>query len=390
MVTPMRTIYCDYNSTTATDPRVIEAMNAALAVGGANPSSAHSLGRRARVILDEARQNIASLIGAKASEIILTGGGSEADNLAILGSLYSADAHGKHCVTVATEHHAVLASVEWAKRNGFDVTVLPVDGQGHVDMGRFQDSLRPDTQIVSVMLANNEVGTLHPISELAAIARDRGIWFHTDAVQAYGKVPVHVAQLGVDMLSLAAHKFYGPKGVGVLYARGGIRLAPVVHGGGQELGRRAGTENIAGAAGTARAMSLCADDPGEVPRIKGVTDDFRRRLAAQVGDIQIFGDPRNSLPNTVGVGFAGVDGGTLMMALDLRGICVSTGSACATGASHPSHVLEAMGIDRRYLGGTIRFSFGRGSLPEDAAVIADAVAEEVVRLRAMTPAAAHH
>jgi cysteine desulfurase len=188
------------------------------------------------------------------------------------------------------------------------------------------------------------------------------------------------------MLSLAAHKFYGPKGVGVLYVRGGIRLAPTVHGGGQELGRRAGTENIAGAVGTAKAMRLCDEDPAEIERIAKITSEFRKRLTALVDEVQVFGDPDNGLPNTVGAGFAGVDGSTLMMALDLRGICVSTGSACATGASHPSHVLVAMGVEPLFMGGTIRFSFGRGSLPEDAAIIADAVAEEITKIRSASPA----
>jgi cysteine desulfurase len=361
-------------------------MSTALAEGGANPSSAHALGRRARVILDQARQEIASRIGVKASEVVLTGGGSEADNLAILGSLYSPDARGRHCVTVATEHHAILASVEWAARNGFDITVLPVDAKGHIDRDEFAAALRPDTQVASVMLANNEVGTLHPVRELAVVARERGVWFHTDAVQAYGKIPVNAPGLGVDMLSLAAHKFYGPKGVGVLYVRGGIRLAPTVHGGGQELGRRAGTENIAGAVGTAKAMRLCDEDPAEIERIAKITSEFRKRLTALVDEVQVFGDPDNGLPNTVGAGFAGVDGSTLMMALDLRGICVSTGSACATGASHPSHVLVAMGVEPLFMGGTIRFSFGRGSLPEDAAIIADAVAEEITKIRSASPA----
>lgn len=292
-------------------------------------------------------------------------------------------------MTVATEHHAVLASVEWAERHGFDVTILPVDSRGRIDPDQFAGALRPDTQVASVMLANNEVGTVHPVSQLAEIARNRGVWFHTDAVQAYGKIPVGVTELGVDMLSLAAHKFYGPKGVGVLYVRGGLRLAPVLHGGGQELGRRAGTENIAGAVGTATAMRLCAEAPEEMDRVAGITAEFRSRLLAQVDDLEVFGDSVSGLPNTVGAGFAGIDGGMLMMALDLRGICVSTGSACATGATKPSHVLVAMDVDPRFLGGSIRFSFGRGSRPEDAAIIADAVSEEVSRLRAMTQARSH-
>ena len=384
----MRTIYCDHNSTTRTDPRVIDAMQQASMEAGANPSSGHRLGRKARVILDSAREEIASHLAAKASEIVLTGGGSESDNLAILGSLYSPDARGKHCVTVATEHHAVLAAGEWARRNGFEVTVLPVDRLGHIDVRRFAEALRPDTQIATIMLANNEVGTLHPIRELAEIAHDRGVIFHTDAVQAWGKIPVVREELGADMLSLASHKFYGPKGVGVLYVRGGIRLAPIIQGGGQEMGRRAGTENIPGAVGTAAAMRILADDPDEMTRVAAIAADFRDRLTDGLDDIELFGDLEQRLPNTVSVGFAGVEGESLMIALDLQGICVSTGSACATGATKPSHVLVAMGVSQKYLRGSIRFSFGRESRPEDAAEIAGAVITETRRLRAMAPTSA--
>lgn len=384
----MRTIYCDYNSTTRTDPRVLDAMQQAATEAGANPSSGHSLGRKARVILDKARQEIASFLGAQASEVVLTGGGSESDNLAILGSLYSPDARGKHCVTVATEHHAVLAACEWAEAHGFEITILPVDQLGHLDVQQFADALRPDTQIATVMLANNEVGTLHPIAELSRIAHDKGVIFHTDAVQAWGKVPVDRQALGADMLSLASHKFYGPKGVGVLYVRSGLRLAPIIHGGGQEMHRRAGTENIPGAVGTAAAMRILADDPGELSEVAAIAADFRDRLTAGLNDIELFGDLTDRLPNTVSVGFAGVSGESLMIALDLQGICVSTGSACATGATKPSHVLVAMGVDEKYISGSIRFSFGRESKSEDAAAIADAVITQTSKLRAMSPASA--
>ncbi len=384
----MRTIYCDYNSTTPTDPRVAEAMQQAMAEAGANPSSGHSLGRKARVILDKARNDIASFLGAQASEIVLTGGGSESDNLAILGSLYSPDARGKHCVTVATEHHAVQAACEWAEARGFEITILPVDKLGHLDVQQFADALRPDTQIATVMLANNEVGTLHPIAELSKIAHDKGVIFHTDAVQAWGKIPVDREALGADMLSLASHKFYGPKGVGVLYVRSGLRLAPIIHGGGQEMHRRAGTENIPGAVGTAAAMRILADDPDELNRVAAIAADFRDRLTAGLDDIELFGDLTDRLPNTVSVGFAGVSGESLMIALDLQGICVSTGSACATGATKPSHVLVAMGVGDKFISGSIRFSFGRASKPEDAAAIADAVITQTRKLRAMSPASA--
>ena len=275
----------------------------------------------------------------------------------------------------------MLAACEWARSQGFDITVLPVDAMGRIDPDDFRKAIRPDTQLATIMLANNEVGTLHPVAELGQIAREKGIWFHTDAVQAKGKVHFELKDLNCDMLSLASHKFYGPKGFGLLYVRKGLRLAPIIHGGGQEMGRRAGTEDIAGVVGTAMAMRILAEDPEELDRVGAIATEFRERLVDGVDDLQVFGDPDNCLPNTVGVGFGGVEGHLLMMALDLKGICVSTGSACHTGATKPSHVLSAMNVDDHFINGTIRFSFGRLSRPEHAQLIADAVAEAVATLR---------
>lgn len=381
-----RIIYCDHNSTTRTDPRVADVMHQAAVDIFGNPSSGHRYGQQARALLDKSRSDIAAYIGAKPSEIIFTGTGSESDNLAIFGSLYAPGATGRHLVTVATEHHAITHSAEWAQRHGFEVTVLPADFRGHVDPDDFVRALKPTTQIASVMLANNEVGTIHPIAQLAAFAREKGVLFHTDAVQAMGKIPVNVNNLNVDLLSLAAHKFYGPKGIGILYVRNGTRLASIIHGGGQETGRRPGTENIPGVVGTAEAMRLIADDPQEAVRVGTMAKDLRFRLGHNLDDIMFFGDPENCLPNTVGVGFGGVDGESLAIALDLKCICVSTGSACMTGAAKPSHVLLAMAAPERYLRGSIRFSFGRENVPSDAAAIADAVITEVQRLRKMSPA----
>ncbi len=379
----MRTIYCDHNSTTRTDPRVADVMREMAVETFGNPSSGHRLGQKSRALLDRARAEIASCLGAKPSEIVFTGSGSESDNLALFGSLVSPEARCRRLVTASTEHHAITHSADWAARHGYDVSILSVDRFGRVDPDEFSRSLKPTTQIASVMLANNEVGTIHPIRMLADLAHERGVIFHTDAVQAMGKIPVNVDDLGVDLLSLAAHKFYGPKGVGILYVRSGTRLAPIIHGGGQETGRRPGTENIPGVAGTAAAMKILTEDPDEMSRVASIASDFRQRLTANIDDIEFFGDPECRLPNTVSVGFGGVDGESLTIALDLHGICVSTGSACMTGAAQPSHVLTTMGVDPRYLRGAIRFSFGRENVPGDAALIAEAVAGEVARLRAM-------
>ncbi|MEW5700623.1 MAG: cysteine desulfurase family protein [Candidatus Zixiibacteriota bacterium] len=379
----MHAIYCDYNSTTPTDPRVADIVRQVAVEDFANASSAHRLGQRARVRLDDSRAQIASFIGAKPSEIVFTGSGSEADNLAILGSLHAPDARGRHWVTVATEHHAITETAAWTRRAGLEVTVLPTDRLGRVDPEEFARSLRTDTQVASVMLANNEIGTIQPVSLLARLAHERGVVFHTDAVQALGKIPVDVDKLGVDLLSLSSHKFYGPKGIGLLYVRQGIRLAPILHGGGQEMGRRPGTENVPGAAGTAVAMKLLHEDPDEPRRVAAIAAEFQRLLGEKVTDIELFGDPDSRLPNTVAVGFGGVDGTDLMIALDLRGLCVSTGSACTSGVREPSHVLQALGIVPHYAHGSIRFSFGRGSRTEHAAIIADAVAAEVERMRTL-------
>lgn len=384
----MRTIFCDHNSTTRTDPRVATVMQEIAVEHFANASSSHRLGQAARVRLDEARRKIASLLGAKPSEIVFTAGGSESDNLAIMGSLLSPEARGRHFVTVASEHPAVTGTAAWAQCNGFEVTFLPVDREGRLDPSEFAAVLRTDTQLASVMLANNEVGTVYPIAELARIAHERGVIFHTDAVQAYAKIPVNVNEFGVDMLSLASHKFYGPKGIGVLYVRQGTRIAPIMFGGGQEQGRRPGTENVPGAVGTALAMQIAAEEPQETRRVGKLADEFRKLLTQQVEDIQLFGDPENRLPNTVAVGFGGVDGEALTIALDLRGICVSTGSACHSGAREPSHVLRAMGVALHHAMGAIRFSFGRDSKTDDPQLIATAVNEEVARLRSMSPAPA--
>jgi cysteine desulfurase len=301
----MKPIYCDYNSTTPVDERVADAVRDASRDAFANASSGHRLGQSARACLDQARREIAASIGAKSTEIVLTASGSEADNLAVLGALRSSDARGKHLVTVATEHHAIGETAEWAAQNGFAVTFLPVDSLGRIDCDQFRDALRPDTQIASIMLANNEVGTILPIAELAGIAHEKDVLFHTDAVQAVGKIPVDVAALGVDLLSISAHKFYGPKGIGLLYVRQGVRIAPLLHGGGHEMGRRPGTENVPGAVGVAKAMDLLADDPDEPQRIGSMSLEFRTALESSVEDIKCFGDLNNCLPNTVAVGFGG-------------------------------------------------------------------------------------
>ena len=353
-------IYADHAATTPARPEVVAAMLAHFDQNGFNASSLHTEGRRARAALDDARECVARALGARPREIVFTGGGSEADNLAILGVARARRGDGRHIVTAATEHHAVLHATDVLRDDGFEITTLPVDAEGRVEPERFAAALRPGTVLATLMLANNEIGTLHPIRALAAIARERGVIVHTDAVQALGRIPLDVAQLGVDLLSLSAHKFYGPKGVGVLYVRTGTPLAPLVVGGGQEAGLRAGTENVAGIAGLATALELAVTDlPDEAARLAALRDRFEAGVLATIPGTRINAAGAERLPNISSVAFAGVDATELLIRLDIDGVAVSAGSACAAGSAEPSHVLAAIGAPDWAARGTIRFSFGR-------------------------------
>jgi len=353
-------IYADHAATTPVRPEVVAAMLAHFDQNGFNASSLHAEGRRAKATLDDARERVARALGTRPREIVFTGGGSEADNLAILGVARARRADGRHIVSAASEHNAVLHALDVLRDDGFEITILPVDAEGRIEPEAFAAALRPATVLASVMLANNELGTLHPIRALAALARERGVVFHTDAVQAPGRVPLDVAELGADLLSLSAHKFYGPKGVGVLYVRTGTPLAPLVVGGGQEAGLRAGTENVAGIAGLAAALEFAvADLPQEAARLVALRDHFEAGLRASVPGTRVNAADAQRLPNISSVAFDGVDATELLIRLDLEGVAVSSGSACAAGSTGPSHVLAAIGAPDWAARGTIRFSFGR-------------------------------
>ena len=355
----MARIYLDHAATTAARPEVVDGMVPLLS-GGFNPSSLHAEGRAARAALDDARAGVARILGAAPREIVFTGGGSEADVLAILGAARAAASRGRHVVTTAIEHHAVLHAVDVLERDGWEITRLPVDARGLVDPGAFAAALSPRTTLASVIDANNEIGVVQPIAELAALARARGIVFHTDAVQAAGWLPLDVHALGVDLLSLSAHKVYGPKGVGALYVRAGTPLAPLVVGGGQEHGLRAGTENVAGIAGFARALALAeAERPEAVRRVGALRDALEAGIVAAIPEVIVNGAGAPRLPNILSVAFAGVPGDALLIRLDLEGIAASAGSACAAGSLEPSHVAAALGLDARHRLGVIRFSLGR-------------------------------
>ncbi|MHB9026117.1 MAG: cysteine desulfurase family protein [Armatimonadota bacterium] len=376
-------IYLDYAATTPLDPRVEETMRPFGREIFGNPSSMHAAGRQARAALDEARDAIADRLGAQAADIIFTGSGTEADNLAIKGVARALRNRGTHILTTAIEHHAVLESCRALEEEGFHVTYLRPDAKGHIHPRQVRESITPATVLVSVIYANNEIGVIQPVAEIGGLCRSIGVAFHTDAVQAAGELPLNVNELSVDLLSLSAHKIYGPKGTGLLYVRGGIPLKPLIDGGGQEGERRAGTVNVAGAVGFARALELTHQEE-VTARIRVLRDRLIDGLLS-IPDSRLHGDREQRLVNNVNVGFSGVAGETLMVSLDLAGIAVSTGAACSAGAVEPSHVLQAMGYPRREALEAVRFTLGRETTEVEIDRTIAAVGDIVTRLRRQAP-----
>jgi cysteine desulfurase len=376
----MTRIYLDHAATTPARPEAVAAMLPLLADGGFNPSSIHAEGRAARAALDRARSTVARVLGAKAREIVFTASGTESIGLAMIGAARAAAARGRHVVTTVAEHRAVLRAVEVLERDGWAVTRLPVDAAGLVDPDAFAAALRPDTTVASVMLANNELGSIAPVAVLAALARRAGVVFHTDAVQAPGLLDVGVAALGVDLLSISAHKFYGPKGAGALYVRSGTPLAAQIVGGSQEFGLRAGTENVAAIAGMAVALDLAqAERDANIRRLAGLRDRFEAGLTAAIAGVRLTAPGAPRLANVSSVAFADVTAAALLIRLDLEGIAASAGSACAAGSLEPSHVVEAIGLPAAYRGGVLRFSLGHsntvGEIERMIAIVPQIVAE---------------
>jgi cysteine desulfurase len=377
-------IYLDHAATTPLREEVLEAMLPYLTDHFGNASSLHAAGRRARQGLDEARERIAAILGAKPREIVFTGGGSEADNLAIKGAAWAASASGRHVVTSGVEHKAVLNACAILERSGFEVTIVPVDRYARVDPAEVEAAINEHTTLVSIMYANNEVGTIQPIAEIGAICRRLGVLFHTDAIQAGGYLPLDVDNLGVDLLSLAAHKLYGPKGVGALFVRQGTALLPQIQGGAQERQRRAGTENVAGIVGFARALELAQGDPAardaENARLAGLRDRLLEGVR-NIPGIEPSGHPVERLPHSASWLIDAVEGGDLVAALDLDGVEGSTGSACTSGAAEPSHVLLAMGIAAQRAHGALRLTAGRGTTPAEIDRAAEVMRDAVGRMR---------
>jgi cysteine desulfurase len=378
-------IYLDHNATTPLDPRVLEAMLPYLRERFGNPSSPYRTGRDAQEALERARRRMAECLGAVPDEIFFTSGGTESDNLALRGVVRALDASGRHLVTSSIEHHAVFKTCRDLESRGFRVTYLPVNARGVVDIDAFRNSLDRETILVSVMLANNETGVIQPVEQIVELARARGILVHTDAVQALGKLPLRFHDLGVDLASFSAHKIGGPKGVGALYLKRGTPIRPLSTGGGHERGLRAGTENVAGIVGLSEATALaCRAQGEEMERLRRLREKLETELCASLDEVIVNGAAAPRVANTANVCFKGVEGESIVLQLDLAGICVSTGSACTTGEPEPSHVLLSMGVDRLAAKSAIRFSLGKTTTNEDIASTVPIVVETVRRLRSIS------
>ena len=379
-------VYLDHAATTPVRPEVVEAMLPYLTHTFGNASSIHLFGQEAKRALERARETVARCIGADPDEVYFTGGGTESDNLAIEGVVRASSPARRHPITSRVEHHAVLNCLRHLEQAGHGVTYLPVDRFGVVDLGDVASAVRPDTTLISIMLANNETGTLQPIREIAGIARERGVPVHTDAVQAVGKIPVNVDDLGVDLVSVSAHKIYGPKGVGALYIRKGTEIAPIFHGGHHERGMRPGTENVASIAGFARAIELATEElPRTALRLAALRDRLERGIGERIADVHVNGHLHQRLPNILNIGFEAVEGEALLLALDLSGIAVSTGSACTSGSMESSHVLSAMRVPPELARAALRFSLGMSTTEARIDFVLERLTEIVARLRHMSP-----
>ena len=377
-------IYLDYAATAPVLPEVLEAMLPFFMEQYGNPSGIHGSGREARKAVEQARRQVADVLGAENSEICFTSGGSESDNLAIQGTAFALREKGMHLITSRIEHPAVLNTCKWLEKQGFEVTYLTPDAYGFISPESVKDAIRKDTILVSIMTANNEIGTLEPVGEIGRICREKGVLFHTDAVQAVGMIPCRIQDLNADMVSMSAHKFHGPKGVGALYIRKGTRMDALIHGGSQEKGLRAGTENVPGIVGMGRAIGIAADEmPGTAERVCRLRNMLIHMILDRICDVKLNGHPEKRLPNNCHLSFAGIDSEALLLRMDLEGIAVSGGSACTSGSVEPSHVLQAIGLSDEYRKGSIRLTLGRETTEQEMIETAEALIRIVTDLRSM-------
>jgi len=382
----MRRIYLDYAATSPCDPEVIKAMQPFFFDKFGNPSSLHSFGQEVKKEIEKARETIASFLGADPSEIVFTSGGTESNNFSLFGVAYALEEKGNHIITSSIEHHAVLEPVKVLERRGFKVTYLKVDKYGLVDPQEVKKAITDKTILISIMHANNEIGTIQPIREIAKIAKEKDIYFHTDAVQTVGHIPVNVDELGVDLLSLSAHKFYGPKGVGALYIRKGTRIQRFLHGGDQENSRRASTHNTAGIIGMAKAIELCREKMQEEAEFQtNLRDKIIKQVLEKIPEVYLNGHPNLRLPNNVNFSVKYIEGESILLNLDLLGIAVSTGSACTSSSLEPSHVLLAIGLPAEIAHGSLRITLGRWTKEEDIDYLLEVLPKVVDKLRKMSP-----
>jgi len=382
----MRRIYLDHAATTPTRPEALNAMLPYFADSFGNPSSIYSQGQEAKGAVEEARTKVAELIGARSEEIVFTSGGTEADNLALKGLAYASEQKGNHIVTTSIEHHAVLEACKFLEKRGLEITYLPVDKHGLVDPDDVKKAITDKTILISVMHANNEVGTIEPVEEIGKIAQEAGVHFHSDAVQTVAHIPVNVDELEVDLLAISGHKLYGPKGVGALYVRKGTKLVSLIHGGEQERRRRAGTENVPAIVGLGKAVELAGQEMGrEVERLTDLRDKLIRGLVGKIDSVHLNGHPTRRLPNNVNISIDFVEGESILLNLDLEGICASTGSACSSASLEPSHVLLALGLSPEQAHGSLRFTLGRDNTQADVERVLEVLPGIVAKLRAMSP-----
>ncbi len=381
----MRSVYMDHAATTPVHPEVIAAMLPYFHPNYGNASSVHGFGRKARIAVDHAREVVAKAIGADPKEIYFTSGGTESDNIAILGVARALAEKGKHIITSGVEHHAVLDTCEFLQTQGYEVTYLPVDQYGMINPADVEQAIRPDTILITIMHANNEMGTIQPLAKIGAIAKAKGVLLHTDAVQSMGSIPVNVDELNVNLLSFSAHKIYGPKGVGVLYVRRGTRVKPIQFGGGQERKLRPGTENVTGIVGLGKAVELAVlEMDARVTHLNKLRDKLVAGLTA-IPDVSLNGHPTERLPGNVNISVKYIEGESLILSLDMKGIAVSSGSACTSGSLEPSHVLLCMGLDHMHAHGSLRLTLGRDNSEADVDYVLEVFPEIVDRLRSMSP-----
>lgn len=382
----MKRIYFDHSATTPVDREVAELMMEYMTEKYGNPSSVHAFGRETRKAVEEAREKVAALINAAPNEIFFTSGGTEGDNLAIKGVAYANRKKGNHIITTAIEHHAVLHTCEYLEKQGFTITYLPVDEHALVRMEDLKNAITDKTILISVMFANNEVGTIQPIKEIGQLAKEKGIYFHTDAVQAVGNYPIDVKELNIDLLTMSGHKFHASKGAGALYIRRGVRVEEIQHGGGHERNMRAGTENVPGIVGLGKAAEVAMRDMDKkVAYVKGLRDKIIAGITEKVPHIKLNGHPDLRMPGNVNFSFMYIEGESLLLNLDLKGIAASSGSACTSGSLDPSHVLLSMGLTHEVAHGSLRVSLGRGNTEEEVNYFLEVVPEIVERLRSMSP-----